>query len=275
MIRALLFDLDNTLVLEDEATFGALRGACALARERAGLDPARLAESVAAAAARLWRSSPIYAYADRMGIWWGEGLWGEFAGPPPELAPLWAFVSEFRVRAWREALRALGVADDALARDLADRYRTLRRAERAVDPDAEAVLHDLSRDHVLALVTNGAPDVQREKLAGTTLARYFATIVISCEVGVAKPEPRIFQIALERIGASAAGAAMIGDSLARDVAGARAAGLRSIWLDRGLWKEDAPQPDVRVVALSEVRSALDALEPPAASRRGSRVPRPG
>ena len=48
-----------------------------------------------------------------------------------------------------------------------------RRGHQPVDPEAEGVLEDLARDHRLALVTNGAPDVQREKLAGTTLARYF------------------------------------------------------------------------------------------------------
>jgi putative hydrolase of the HAD superfamily len=145
-----------------------------------------------------------------------------------------------------------------------------------VDPAAETVLGALARDHRLALVTNGAPDVQREKLAGTTLARYFGAIVISCEVEVAKPDPRIFEIALDRIGASAADAVMVGDSLARDVAGARAAGIRVVWIDRQLsLDEKGPAPDARIESLSALPVALAAWAPPASSARGSRAPRPG
>src|SRR2546428_821316 len=125
-----------------------------------------------------------------------------------------------RERRWREALLAVGVSDDSLAAELAERYRDVRRATRLVDPESDKVLADLARDHRLALVTNGAPDVQREKLAGTTLARHFAAIVISCEAGVAKPDPRIFRLAPARIGASSAESVVIGDSLARGGAGA-------------------------------------------------------
>ena len=275
MVRALLFDLDNTLIFEDEATFRALRRTCELAHERAGIDATVLCERVREAAERNWRSSPAHAYAERMGIWWGEGLWGEFVGPQAMLRALHAFAPRFRERTWREGLLAVDLSDDALAAELAERYRAARRATQLVDPEAEVVLADLAREHRLALVTNGAPDVQREKLAGTTLARHFSAIVISCEAGVAKPDPRIFRLALARIDASAAESVVIGDSLARDVAGAKAAGMRAIWIDRGLWgDEKGPRPDARVTALSAVRSALDALEPVAASPRGSRGSRP-
>ena len=133
------------------------------------------------------------------------------------------------------------------------------------------VLDDLSRDHRLALVTNGAPDVQREKLARATLTHYFATIVISAEIDVGKPDPRIFTHALDAIGATADAAVMIGDSLPRDIRGAHNAGLRSIWIDRGdvVAKPDDAVPDARVAALSQIRSCLDEWEPDAASPRGS------
>src|SRR2546426_8837983 len=74
VIRAVLFDLDNTLIFEDEATIRALRRTCAFAGERARLEPYVLYEGIVAAAERNWRSSSVYAYAERMGIWWGEGL---------------------------------------------------------------------------------------------------------------------------------------------------------------------------------------------------------
>ena len=172
---------------------------------------------------------------------------------------------------WRAALAAHGADDDKLATELADTYRLARRAGEIVDPQAYATLDDLARDHRCALVTNGAPDVQREKLGRTTLARYFSAIVISAEVDTGKPDPRIFRLALDAIGANAAETVMIGDSLSRDVAGAHHAGLRAIWIDRGDAppRPDDPTPDARVSALSEIRSALAALAPAGASPRGS------
>jgi putative hydrolase of the HAD superfamily len=270
-MRTLLFDLDNTLLMEDEATFSSVRRACELARDRAGVDADALHAATLRVADELWRAAPIYAYGEEMGMWWGEGLWGEFRGDAAGLRALRAFVPGFRGAVWRSALAAVGASDDALAAELAAAYVAARRAHQLVDPEADGVLDDLARDHRLVLVTNGAPDVQRDKLAGTTLARHFGAIVISAELGIAKPDPRIFEYALRAVGAEARDSVMIGDSLSRDVAGARGAGLRSIWIDRGDMKprpEDAV-PDARVTALNQIRSCLGALVPGVASPRGS------
>ena len=270
-MKALLFDLDNTLLMEDVATFSAVRRACELARDRAGADKDALYAAVLRVADELWRAAPIYAYAEEMGMWWGEGLWGEFGGDAPGLRALHAFVPGFRRDVWRGALAAVSAPDDRLALELDAAYATARRAHQPVDLEAESVLDDLARDHRLALVTNGAPDVQREKLAGTTLAARFGAIVISAELGIAKPDRRIFEHALRAVGAGRDESVMIGDSLSRDIAGARGAGLRSIWIDRGDGPprpEDAV-PDARVTALSQIRSCLAALGPGVASPRGS------
>lgn len=260
-IRAILMDLDNTLLLEDEATERALRQTSELAGQRAGADPAAIFEAARERAAALFESSPVFAYADAMGIWWGEVLWGEFAGAAAGLAELRAFVPRFRREVWTRALSAAGVSDDALVDELGSAYASFRRALRPVDPEAEAVLDDIGRDHRLALVTNGAPDVQREKLAHTTLAEHFAAIVISAEVGAGKPDPRIFRAALEALDVASADAVMVGDSLERDVAGARRAGLRSVWLDRADIGVAGPvAPDARIRTLGELRGSLMDLE---------------
>ena len=268
----MLFDLDNTLILEDEATFGAVRATCAVARERARVDAVALYDATLRTADALWRASPTFDYADTMGIWWGEGLWGEFIGDAAGLRALRSFAPRFRRATWRAALASLGVSDAVVADELADAYRAARRAKQLIDPEAESILDDLARDHRLGLVTNGAPDVQREKLAGTTLSSRFATVVISAELGIAKPDARIFNVALGALGVRPEDAAMVGDSLPRDVAGARNAGLRAIWIDRDMAeaKPDDPVPDARIGALSEVRSALAATAPGGASPRGSR-----
>ncbi len=264
MIRAVVFDLDNTLILEDAATFAAVRAAC----DRAGsaVDPVALSAAAVEAAEAVWASSPAFAYGERMGIWWGEALWGEFAGDDPALASLRAYVPAFRRAVWREALVTVGVSDDPLVDELAQAYRRARRAAEVIDPDAERVLAELARGHRMALLTNGAPDVQREKLSRTPFAPYFSAVVISAEVGFGKPDPRLFQVALQRLDVSPREAVMVGDSLARDVAGAKAAGMCAVHLDRGLWANEAgPRPDARISALRDLPAALAALAPARAS----------
>ena len=59
---------------------------------------------------------------------------------------------------------------------------------------------------------------------------FFGAIVDSVRVGCVKPDPRIFQSALDELGVRAADAVFVGDSLPRDMAGARAMGMRHIWL---------------------------------------------
>jgi beta-phosphoglucomutase-like phosphatase (HAD superfamily) len=84
----------------------------------------------------------------------------------------------------------------------------------------------------MAIVTNNSVAEQIEKLSALDIARYFDTIVISEDVGVIKPDPKIFAFALERLGAKAHEAVMVGDSLANDIAGAINAGIAPVWLNR-------------------------------------------
>lgn len=259
-IRAILFDLDNTLLLEDEATERAVQQTSDLVARRAHADPATISAAAKEAARVLFEDSPVFAYADAMGIWWGEALWGDFVGEAGGLAALRAFVPGFRRAVWTRALSAAAVHDAQLVDELASAFGSLRRGITLIDPDASAVLDDLGRDHRLALVTNGAPDVQREKLAGTTLAPHFEAIVISAELGVGKPDSRIFGAALDALGVASADAAMVGDSLERDVAGARLTGVRSIWLDRAGTVEASIRPDARIRSLRELRHSLVGLE---------------
>ncbi|HYK99265.1 MAG TPA: HAD family hydrolase [Candidatus Acidoferrales bacterium] len=264
--RAVVFDLDNTLILEDASTIAAIR----VAAERCGLDGDAVATAVGETADRLWKISPVVDWADRFGIWWGEALWGGFSGDEPEMREMRAFAGAFRGDVWRGALERLGRRDGGLADRLSAAYIAARRAGETIDPEAEPALRDLRRDHGLALLTNGAGDVQREKLSRTPFAPYFDAVVISTEVGIGKPDPRIFARALAALDAAPGDATMVGDSLQRDIAGARSAGLRTIWLDRRLWHEKDVRPDARIERLSDLRAALDALErrpasPPARS----------
>jgi putative hydrolase of the HAD superfamily len=74
----------------------------------------------------------------------------------------------------------------------------------------------------------------------------FDVVVTSAELGVAKPDPRLFLVALDALGVAPAGAVHVGDDLEADVAGARAAGVRPVLIDRE--RTAGTPPGVRVVA---------------------------
>ena len=233
-MRAILFDLDNTLVLEDLATARALAEASAGASGH-GVDPVRLAAAVEAQAEILWRTGPDFAWADGIGISAGEALWGSFAGPGAELASLGAFAPAYRQAVWSGALGRCGVTAPVrtrLATTLSAAFIRARLADEPLDPDAEGILDELGMRYLLAIVTNGAPAIQRAKLALTDLGRHFDAIVVSGEVGKGKPDPRPIHAALAVLDVRPDEAVMVGDSLERDVAAARAAGVYAVWLDR-------------------------------------------
>ena len=111
-------------------------------------------------------------------------------------------------------------------------------------PEVPAVLERLRAGGAhLAVVSNWDVSLH-DVLERTELRGHVDAVVISAEVGVAKPDPAIFRIALERLGAKATDAVHVGDSVEHDIAGARAAGVEAVFVARN----GAQAPDgVRVV----------------------------
>jgi putative hydrolase of the HAD superfamily len=225
--KLLLFDLDETLA-PDEAVDAAL--VAELAAEY-GVDAAALAPALVEAADQLWKRGQAADYCVRIGISSLEGLWGPFApSEDPMLAFLHTFVPGYRLRVWETALGRCGVGDAGVAAEVAARFAHERRARQAAYPWSRDVLQQLRGRHRLGMITNGAPDLQRLKLAGAGLAGFFDPLIVSGDLGVGKPEPAIFAHALERARATPEEAVMIGDSWQRDVLGALGAGIPAIWL---------------------------------------------
>ncbi|GAA3584578.1 HAD family hydrolase [Nonomuraea rosea] len=108
----------------------------------------------------------------------------------------------------------------------------------------------------VGIVTNGMADNQTGKIERTGLAERVDGWAISGAEGVAKPDVRLFEIGARRCGASLSGGWMVGDDLAKDVAGGRAAGLRTIWIDRGLETGSAGDADHVV---DDVQEAVEVL----------------
>ena len=100
-----------------------------------------------------------------------------------------------------------------------------------MDGAAEVLEAISSRGCRMGIVSNGFKEVQRRKLQHAGIDKYFQTVVISDEVGIMKPSPEIFLMAVEALGCSASETLMIGDNLANDITGARAAGIDQFYLN--------------------------------------------
>jgi putative hydrolase of the HAD superfamily len=163
------------------------------------------------------------------------------------------------LEAWRRALRACGCDDDSLARRARDTHWRHQRETIRLFDDVHALFTWVSRTGLaLALITNGASDTQRDALRVLGIERHFGAVVISGEVGIAKPDAAVFGIAIEQLGVNPENAWHVGDSLSADVAGAHAAGLTAVWLnrDRLPWKEGDPKPDYEIRSLTELAGLL-------------------
>jgi HAD superfamily hydrolase (TIGR01549 family) len=208
--RAVLFDLDETLIPEDEPLAAAYRAVVDgdVAEFRAGLR------------ARWQREAPCPEYRARVQVSASDGLIAEFSGNGDELAAIRAYLPEFRAAAFADGLL--------------ERWQRVRVETQTAYPHASEVLSGLRRRDVrLALVTNGASDLQRRKLALAGLDGYFDVVVASCDIGIGKPDPAIFVAALDALGVDPGDAVMVGNDRERDIEGAEAAGIRALWIQHG------------------------------------------
>ena len=257
MKRVLLFDLDETLMVEEPAAAAAFEATSRLAAVRYGIDAQALATDARARARELWYAASAHDYCMRVGISSWEGLWCRFEGDDPDAKSLRAWSPTYRYETWSLALADQEVEDSLLARELAERFGVERRGRHQVFTDVAGALSQVRETHSLALVTNGAACLQREKFAASGLSDYFDAVVVSADLGVAKPDASIFEHALSLLGADSDRAVMVGDSISKDVDGALAAGLGAIWVNRNGSSVPSDRPDlVEIGSLASLPSAL-------------------
>jgi FMN hydrolase / 5-amino-6-(5-phospho-D-ribitylamino)uracil phosphatase len=132
---------------------------------------------------------------------------------------------------------------------VSDRYLGLTLFEEVAD-----VVHAISRQARIGMITNGPSTIQRDKIARLGIGPLFPFILVSEEEDVWKPDPVIFERALERGGASSDQAIYIGDNPVHDVGGARAAGITSVWMNR--FGRDWPGGDPPDHEVSNLRQLL-------------------
>lgn len=206
-IRALLFDLDDTLLETHHAHMTAIRLSC----ERAAAHhPEWIPERLQELFVSTYRVLEAQIESGELDF-------------PNQLS--------FRQRTWEDTLRTCGLSA-ALGEELAHVYLAERRKRYCLYEDVPAALDALAPHFHLVLVTNGLGDLQREKVTAVQLESWFPHVVVSGEVGSWKPDAGIFQHALKLADVESGEALMIGDNLHRDIAGAGALGIRTAWIRR-------------------------------------------
>lgn len=124
--------------------------------------------------------------------------------------------------------------------------------------EALAALAELVTPARMLLATNGLAAVQRRRFARSSIRHYFADLVISEEIGVAKPRAAFFAEALRRLGDPPRdGVLVVGDSLSADIAGAAAAGLDACWFNpQRLPLADGHRPRFVIADLAELPAVV-------------------
>jgi HAD superfamily hydrolase (TIGR01549 family) len=250
VIKAVLFDLDETLILDEAVSLHAFRIVGHSVTREATL-AAKLALAAEHHAKRLWQNLPTPAleYATRIGHSALEGLWAVYDSKLELEALLEAYIHEYRFETWNAALIDCGLKADARA--LEQLWQGLR-ARYPLYPDADELLVKLKPNYKLGIVTNGVAGLQRKKWHGCGLAPWFDAVAISGELGVGKPNPSIFEWIANELQVPLESCVMVGDNADRDVQGGINAGLKTVWIDRGFKPRTA-------IATFEVKELLEML----------------
>jgi putative hydrolase of the HAD superfamily len=145
------------------------------------------------------------------------------------------------------------------AEAVAVEYRDAYIASWQLVPGALDLLAHLRGRVRLGVVTNNVVREQTRRMAALGLAPFFDTLVISEAVGVNKPDRRIFQYALDRLGCAAGVSVMVGDSWPTDIAGALRAGLHAVWFNRHRLPRPEGSAVPQIFSLEPAPAAADTI----------------
>lgn len=254
-LKAILFDLDDTLLWDERSVREAFHETCLIAAQETGVKPKELEEAVRNEARALYESYETFPFTKMIGINPFEGLWANFTGgDQAEFRQLEQLAPVYRKESWRRGLLKLGIDREDLAEQLAAQFGVERRSRPHVYEETMDTLRQLQGKYKLLLLTNGCPALQQEKLDGVPeLTPFFDEIIISGNFGKGKPDPSIFEHALSKLGVKPEESMMVGDKLTTDIRGALSAGIQAVWINREhKTNNETYAPDHEITHLSEL-----------------------
>ena len=247
-IRAVFFDLDDTLCTYWDASKRALRET-------------------------FEKHGPPEHDADRLVAEWAAAF-RDFMPEvkTPEWYPLYLASGETtRTEQMRRTLLRLEREDPSLAAQLSQTYMELRNRYLVLFPEALEVIERLHGKVPLGLITNGPADIQRMEIEALGIAAYFDHIFIEGEQGIGKPESEVFSRAEKAVGLAPSEILFVGNSYAHDVLPAIHAGWKTAWVRRGSdvppstggdqpkpeeQPKGQPSPDLTISSLDEIFSLV-------------------
>jgi putative hydrolase of the HAD superfamily len=218
--EAIIFDLDDTLISYDAVTERVWEDVCRrFARGADGLKAESLYDAIGQAREWYW-ADPERHRLGRLNLF------------------------EARREVVKLALSYLNIDSPGLGNQIADSFSIEREEAAYLFPDAVDTLTRLRKKGLrLALITNGAGDMQRAKLQRFALEPFFDSILIEGEFGCGKPDPRVFTHTLQKLNIGSTDAWMVGDDLGRDISPCQPLGIFSVWVD---WKGTGLPPSGKV-----------------------------
>lgn len=257
--KAVFFDLDDTLLWDKKSVETAFQKTCDYAATKVAVDSRKLEKAVRESASQLYDSYETRPFTQMIGINPFEGLWGTFDDPGEDFQKMKLLIADYQQYAWTQGLQKLGVEDETLGKELASYFPRMRKESPFVYEETFEVLDILKNNYTLLLMTNGSPSLQNTKLEITPeISPYFDHIIISGAFGKGKPDPSIFEHALELVSVSKEEVLMVGDNLMTDILGASRAGIQSVWINREAKQvSEEVQPTYTIKSLHDLLNILE------------------
>lgn len=162
---------------------------------------------------------------------------------------------DLRERRFPTIFKRLGLAIELRPKDIEKEYIALSPTKDKVFDHAHELLDYLSGKYELHIITNGFDDIQGTKMSSSGIDHYFKAIITSETAGFRKPDPRIFQLALDKSGARVHHSLMIGDNLKADIGGARDFGMDQVFFNPGR-KSHTDRVTYEISGLKELMTLL-------------------
>ncbi|KAM4729569.1 N-acylneuraminate-9-phosphatase [Anableps anableps] len=238
-VKAILFDLDNTLIETSRAGEVALKKTGELLKSKLNLD-----------------DDTIRSICDKFKL----KLQHESSERSPGSSQ-----DDLRMRHWEESIAE--TIGSCSASDLASRcyylWKTSRLEVLCLAPEVRDLLQQLRSRYKLLLLTNGDAQTQREKVEAVDCEGFFDAVVIAGDHAEQKPFPSIFQLCFNILAVAAQDCVMVGDSLDTDVQGGLNAGVRAtVWIHRadGTVLDGPVKPDYTIPTVLDLPAVLAQLQ---------------
>ncbi|XP_041644910.1 N-acylneuraminate-9-phosphatase [Cheilinus undulatus] len=237
-VKAVLFDLDNTLIETSQASKEALRQTSKLLKSTLALDDTTVSRICDKFLQKLYHETF-------------------------KLSGLWS-IDEVRVGHWLESIQEVvgSCPSPSLAADCYYLWKNSRLKALHLSSEICDLLRQLRRRYKLLLLTNGETQTQREKVVAVGCEKFFDAIVIGGEHPEQKPCVSIFRLCFNMLQVEAQDCIMVGDSLDTDIQGGINAGVRAtVWINRGGSVPDGSvKPDYTIPTVLDLPDILKQLK---------------